>query len=152
MIERDRKPLSDAAVGEAIPRAKVWRMYDSKGLILEIHPNGGKYWRLKYRFAGREKRLSLGVFPDVKVSEARERRDEARELLVEGIDPSELRKAERVTQLEHRARQDAAIRFMIDNDGVLSLRLGARQLSLTAAETAELRAFLDATRAITPRA
>jgi hypothetical protein len=65
-------------------------------LILEIHPNGGKYWRLKYRFAGREKRLSLGVFPDVKVSQARERRDEARELLVEGIDPSELRKAERV--------------------------------------------------------
>lgn len=151
MTEKDRKPLSDAAVAAAIPRARMWRLYDSRGLILEIHPNGGKYWRLKYRFGGKEKRLSLGVFPDVKVSEARERRDEARKLLLTGIDPGELRKEERAAQLEQRLRQGAATRFTLDNDGALSLRLGTRRLSLTAAETAELRTFLDATRAVTPR-
>ncbi|MGF6730660.1 hypothetical protein OKW50_002741 [Paraburkholderia youngii] len=126
-------------------------MYDSMGLILEVHPTGAKYWRLKYRFGGKEKRLSLGVFPDVKAEEARERRDEARKLLVAGTDPGELRKEERAAQLEQQARQAAPMSFTLDNDGALSLRLGTRRLSLTAVETAELRTFLDATRAVTPR-
>ncbi|WP_062125572.1 integrase arm-type DNA-binding domain-containing protein [Paraburkholderia monticola] len=151
MMETARKPLSDLVIAAAMSRTKIWRMYDSKGLILEIHPSGGKYWRFKYRFGGKEKRLSLGVFPDVKVCEARERRDQARKLLAGGSDPGELRKEERAAQLEQRARQDAAMRFTLDNDGALSLRIGTRRLSLTAAETAELRTFLDATRAVTPR-
>ena len=151
MMDKDRKPLSDAEVAAAVPRARMWRLYDSKGLILEVHPNGGKYWRLKYRFGGKEKRLALGVFPGVAVSVARGRRDEMRKMLASGIDPGELRKEERAAQLEQRARQDAAVRFTLDNDGALSLCLGSRRLSLTPAETAELRTFLDATRAVTTR-
>src|SRR4029077_2869414 len=59
----------------------------------EISPTGGKWWRLKYRFDGREKRLSLGVYPDVSLKDARDRRDASRKLLADGIDPSENRKA-----------------------------------------------------------
>ncbi|MFM0141287.1 Arm DNA-binding domain-containing protein [Paraburkholderia sp. RL18-085-BIA-A] len=143
--------MTDAAIRAAGPRAKIWRLYDSRGLILEIHPSGGKYWRVKYRVGGREKRLALGVFPDVTVSEARKRRDEARKLLVAGIDPAELRKEERIAQRDEQDRREAAMRFTLDSDGALSLRLGKRCMNMTGAETAELRVFLDATRAVIPK-
>ena len=64
------------------------RLSDSQGLYLEVLPNGGKYWRLKYRFASKEKRLALGVFPSVTLAEARKKRDKARDELGRGIDPS----------------------------------------------------------------
>ena len=68
-------------------------MFDGGGLYLEISPSGGKWWRLKYRFAGKEKRISLGIYPEVSLKEARGRRDEQRRLLANDIDPSEYRKA-----------------------------------------------------------
>ncbi len=68
-------------------------MFDGGGLYLDLAPSGGKWWHLKYRFSGREKRLSLGVFPDVSLKGARERRDEARRLLADGVGPTEHRKA-----------------------------------------------------------
>ena len=71
-------------------------MFDGGGLYLEVSPAGGKWWRLKYRFAGKEKRISLGVFPDVSLKDARDRKDEARRLLANDIDPSEHRKAQQV--------------------------------------------------------
>ncbi|MGF6664061.1 hypothetical protein QF000_005729 [Paraburkholderia atlantica] len=151
MAKTERTPLSDAAVRAAVPLEKIWKLYDSLGLLVEIHPSGGKYWRLKYRFAGREKRLALGVFPDVTVRDARKLRDEARQLLAAGIDPGEVRKEERIAQREEEDRREAAMRFMLDSDGALSFRLGKRCLNLTAAETAELRVFLDATRAVIPK-
>jgi len=70
------------------------KLYDGGGLYLELHPNGRKYWRLKYRHGGKEKRLSLGVFPEVTLAEAREQRDNARRQLRDGIDPS----AERIAR------------------------------------------------------
>ncbi|WP_429504908.1 Arm DNA-binding domain-containing protein [Paraburkholderia youngii] len=77
MAKTERTPLSDAAVRAAVPLEKIRKLYDSLGLLVEIHPSGGKYWRLNYRFAAREKRLALGVFPDVTVRDARKLRDEA---------------------------------------------------------------------------
>ncbi|QCP47857.1 DUF4102 domain-containing protein [Trinickia violacea] len=151
MAKAARTPLTDAAIRAAEPHVKIWRLYDSLGLILEVHPSGGKYWRLKYRVAGREKRVSLGVFPDVNVNEARRRRNEAREMLAAGIDPSEMRRKERAGQGAGQERREVVMRFALDNDGALSLRLGKRCMNLTGAETAELRAFLDATRAVIPR-
>jgi integrase len=68
-------------------------MGDTGGLYLEVAPSGGKWWRLKYRFGSKEKRLSLGVYPDVSLKDARERRDEARKFLAKGIDPALQRKA-----------------------------------------------------------
>ena len=112
---------------------------------------GGKWWRFRYRFDGKEKLLSLGIYPDVSLKEARARRDTFPALLVDGIDPSEHAKVKKAAQCGEEVRQIAATRFMLDNDGALSFRLGNRRLTLTPAETAELRTFLDATRAITPK-
>ena len=151
MPKANRILLTDAVIRAAVPRAKVWRLYDSLGLIVDVHPSGGKYWRIKYRVDGREKRLALGVFPDVNVSEARKRRDEVRKMLAAGIDPAVLRKEERLAQRDKQDRREAAIRFTLDSNGALSLRLGKRQMNLTGTETAELRVFLDATRAVIPR-
>src|SRR5277367_4721956 len=90
--------LTDTAIRNAKPGKKAVRLFDERGLYLEISPAGGKWWRLKYRFAGKEKRVSLGVYPDVTLKEARERRDSARKLLSQGVDPSENRKAIRSAQ------------------------------------------------------
>ncbi|ALX10200.1 hypothetical protein P350_00870 [Burkholderia cepacia JBK9] len=151
MAKTDRTPLSDEVIRAAVARLKIWRLYDSRGLFVEIHPSGGKYWRLKYRFGGKEKRLALGVFPGVTASDARRLRDEARQLLAAGADPSEARKEERIAQRTERDRLAAKVRFMLDSDGALLLRLGKRCVDLTPPETAELRAFLDATRGVIPR-
>lgn len=74
-------PLTDATIRTAKPSTKPVRMFDGGGLYLEISPAGGKLWRLKYRYAGKERRLALGVYPDVSLKDARAKRDEARKLL-----------------------------------------------------------------------
>ncbi|MDA1305579.1 MAG: integrase arm-type DNA-binding domain-containing protein [Nitrospirae bacterium] len=96
-------PLTDTAIRNAKPAPKSKKLFDSGGLYLEVAPNGGKWWRLKYRFGSKEKRLSLGVYPDVSLKNARERRDEARKLLANGIDPSENRKAKKAASVERGA-------------------------------------------------
>src|SRR5271170_540116 len=88
-------PLSDTAVRNAKPRNKAVRLFDERGLYVEISPTGGKWWRFKFRFNGKEKRLSLGTYPSVGLKDARDRRDAARRLLAGGIDPSENRKAQK---------------------------------------------------------
>lgn len=85
--------LTVTAIKNVKPSKKAKRLFDGGGLYLEVSPNGGKWWRLKYRFAGKEKRISLGVFPAISLKEARDRKDEARRLLANDIDPSEHRKA-----------------------------------------------------------
>ena len=91
-------PLNDVAVRNAKPAEKTRRLYDKKGLYLEISPAGGKWWRLKYRFGGKEKRLSLGVYPEISLKDARDRRDEARKLLANAVDPIEHRRAEKAAK------------------------------------------------------
>jgi hypothetical protein len=98
-------PLTDAAFRAAKPGAKPVRLFDGGGLYLEIAPGGDRWWRLKYRFGGMEKRLSLGAYPAVPlagrkdkqtgqwIDGARDRRDRARLLLAKDIDPSDRRKA-----------------------------------------------------------
>lgn len=88
-------PLTVAAIKNAKPGSKSRKMFDGLGLYLEVSPKGGKWWRLKYRYAGKEKRLSLGVYPEVSLGEARDRRDMARRLLAKEIDPSEYRQSNR---------------------------------------------------------
>jgi integrase len=92
--------LTDTRIRNAKPGEKHTRLFDERGLYLEISPSGGKWWRFKYRFGGKEKRVSLGVYPDVTLKEARDRRDAARKLLSNGVDPSENRKALRSAQSE----------------------------------------------------
>ena len=91
-------PLTDTAIRNAKAAEKTRKMFDGGGLYLEVTPNGGKWWRLKYRFGGKEKRLSVGVYPGVSLKDARDRRDEARKLLANEIDPSEYRKAHKAAR------------------------------------------------------
>jgi len=88
--------LTNTAIRNANSSKKTRKLYDERGLYLEISPNGGKWWRFKYRYIGKEKRLSLGVYPDVTLKMARERREESRKLLADSIDPSENRKAQKL--------------------------------------------------------
>ncbi len=96
-------PLSDTAIRNAKPAEKARKLFDGGGLYLEVAPSGGKWWRLKYRFGGKEKRLSLGVYPDVSLKDARDRRDKARKLLANEVDPSENRKARKAAKVERAA-------------------------------------------------
>jgi Arm DNA-binding domain len=78
------KCLSDTAVRNAKPKTKPYKISDGDGLFLHVMPSGSKYWRLKYFFAGKEKLLALGVYPDITLADARTRRAEARKLLAAG--------------------------------------------------------------------
>ena len=95
--------LTDITAKNAKPQVKTVKRFDERGLYLEVTPNGGKWWRLKYRFDGKEKRLSLGVCPDVKLKDARDRRDAARKLLSNGIDPSVNRKLQKSAHADRTA-------------------------------------------------
>lgn len=96
-------PLTDTQIRKAKPGEKTYKLSDGRGLYLEVTPAGGRWWRFKYRFDGKEKRLSLGVYPDIDLKTARERRDEARKLVAHRVDPSEKRKAEKATRQEEAA-------------------------------------------------
>src|ERR1700733_8515806 len=85
-------PLSDAKIRNASPKDKPYKLADSEGMYLFVSPAGSKCWRLKYRFAGKEKDLSLGVYPEISLNEARELRIKARKTLAGGNDPAELKR------------------------------------------------------------
>lgn len=86
--------LTDSKIRSARPSGKAKKLFDGGGLFLFMTPVGGKLWRLKYRFQGKEKLLSFGAYPHVSLKDARTKRDEAKTLLARGIDPGEKKKAE----------------------------------------------------------
>lgn len=91
-------PLTDKEIKATQSTEKNYRLYDEKGLYLEVHRNGSKYWRLKYRYLDKEKLLALGVYPEVTLKEARAAREEARKQVANGIDPSAQKQAKKATQ------------------------------------------------------
>lgn len=95
--------LTDTAIKNAKPEAKQRKLYDERGLFLLISPKGGKWWRFKYLFDGKEKLLSLGTYPDVSLKDARDRRDEARKQVASCIDPGEHRKAKKTAKIANQA-------------------------------------------------
>jgi integrase len=90
-------PLSAAKVDKAKPQEKEVKMYDGGGLFLLITPSGGKLWYLKYRFGGKEKKLAFGAYPILSLDAARQRREETKKLLANGVDPGEMKKVLRST-------------------------------------------------------
>lgn len=91
--------LTNSTLKNAQPRAKAFRLSDGDGLYLLIHPNGSKYWQIRYRFAGKERPpLSLGKYPELTLAKAREKRSEVRKLLSNGIDPHSQRKQEKLAE------------------------------------------------------
>jgi hypothetical protein len=87
--------LTSTKIRAAKPREKAYKLSDSGGLYLLVNPNKSLWWRLKYRFEGREKLLSLGVYPHVSLQQARSQRDEAKKAIANGVDPSAKRQAEK---------------------------------------------------------
>ncbi len=108
--------LTDTVVRAAKAREKDWKLADEKGLYLAITPGGSKLWRLKFRHHGKEKKLSLGAYPDVSLKEARRLRDEARATLAGGVDPSlERRKAKAMARLSAATKFADVAREYIDS-------------------------------------
>ena len=95
--------LTDVAIRKAKANGKTQRLFDAGGLYLEISPAGGKWWRFKFRHGGKEKRLSLGTYPEVSLVEARDRRAEHKKLLSSGVDPGQHRKASTAAGVERAA-------------------------------------------------
>lgn len=95
--------LTDTAIRSAKPAEKPVKMADGGGLYLLLNTNGSKWWRLDYRFSGKRKTLSMGVYPDVGLKDARVRRDAARKMLADGIDPGENRRAQKAATIERAA-------------------------------------------------
>ncbi|MHC1711011.1 MAG: tyrosine-type recombinase/integrase [Solidesulfovibrio sp.] len=99
-------PLTDVAIRNAKAADKPVKMFDGAGLFLQVTPTGGKLWRFKYLFDGKEKLLALGKWPDVGLKMARQRREEARTLVAQGVDPSEKRKQDK-SDAEAQVAEDA---------------------------------------------
>lgn len=93
-------PLSDMKVQKAKSKDKPVTLFDGGGLFLMITPTGGKLWRFKYRFDGKEKKLAFGSYPEISLLDARRRRDEARAQIAHGIDPGAVRKAQKQAKIE----------------------------------------------------
>lgn len=93
-------PLTDTACRTAKPKEKPYKLADGNGMFLLLNPNGSKWWRLKYRYEGREKLLSLGTYPEVGLRDAREKREDLRRLLAAGVDPGANRKATKAARAD----------------------------------------------------
>lgn len=96
-------PLTDTKLRTVKPQDKPYKITDEKSLYLLVDVCGGKWWRFDYRFGGKRKTLSMGVYPDVGLKEAREKRDEARKLVAAGVDPAETRKIQKAASAERAA-------------------------------------------------
>jgi integrase len=120
-------PLTDLRIRKTKPADKPFRLADGKGLYLEVMPNGSKYWRMKYRFDEKEKRAAFGVYPEVSLSDAREKCLAARRLLADGVDPSEQKKdLKRLRQVQVASSFEAVARewFLNRKDGWTEIYAG----------------------------
>jgi hypothetical protein len=101
--------LSLFAIQNAKPKEKVYRLTDGHGLSLQVEPSGSKLWRFRYRFGGKANMLTFGAFPTVSLSEARSKRDDARRLLAQGINPSQQRKEQKLSAAQAESNTFAVI-------------------------------------------
>ncbi|MBT4130653.1 MAG: tyrosine-type recombinase/integrase [Candidatus Marinimicrobia bacterium] len=113
--------LSNTKIKAEKPREKPFKLSDGGGLFLHVAPNGSKLWRMKYRFNDREKSYSIGVYPAVSLKEARKRRDKAREMVANGIDPSAMKQIERAARSEAGSFREVTLEWLEMNNSKWSL-------------------------------
>ena len=133
MFPQDR--LTPAHIDDALPRHKPYKLTDGAGLYIEVMPTGAKYWRLKYRLKGKERRLALGVYPAVSIESAREQRQIAKRALVAGLDPLDVRRS-------GQEPYPIAFRLTLDDAGGLTIDTATQQIRLTPEQTNAVRAVL----------
>jgi hypothetical protein len=92
--------LNEAKIRSARPQERAYKLFDERGLFMLVTPTGGRLWRFRYRLGGVEKLLTLGAYPEVTLKRAREKRDDARKLVADGVDPSAKRQAEMALQAD----------------------------------------------------
>lgn len=111
---RQLNKLTQKHIDNAKPTEKAYTLADGGGLLLQIKPSGGRWWRFRYRFAGKENMLSLGTYPDTSLAHAREARDKARKLLASdpATDPAEVRRAERLADANPETFKAVAVEFL----------------------------------------
>jgi len=141
--------LTDEMVQNATPRDKPYKMADSGGMYLYVMPTGSKYWRMDYRFERKQYTLAFGVYPDVSLSVARVRKDEAKAMLASGINPAVPKREARIEA----AQQKALVKFetkppsfrLSIADNALTIQAQSNKLTLSPEQTDAVRAFLVAT-------
>ncbi len=136
-------PLSDAEIEAARPGDKSFKLYDGYGLYLQIKPNGSKLWRYNYRFKGKQNQISLGKYPDVSLSNARQKRIESRRLLIEGIDPSAVNKEEREREWADKKSIVGKPSVRVVIDGTIEIWKGRSVLRVTFEEAQFINGLLN---------
>ena len=136
--------LESSDILDLQPASKPYKRFGELGLFLLVSPCGGKWWRFRYRFDGKCKTLSMGVFPDVSIEQARAQRDELRALIARGIDPGtirrELKARQRAEKLE--ARAPLTVRIAAASDGTVEVWKGQAVVRLTPHEACAARDLL----------
>lgn len=122
-------PLYDTTCKNAKPKDKPYKLADSDGLYLLVHPNGSKYFRLKYRFLNTEKTLALGIYPEISLVQAREDTKEARKLLRTGVDPTAQKKAVKQALMEQHNQTKAKKEALALTFEVIAREWGFRKVS-----------------------
>jgi integrase len=102
MPKQSENLLSDTTIRKAVPKARQFKLFDGKGLFVLVHPNGSKYFRMRYIYDGKEKALAIGVYPVITLAKAREQRLEAQRLIENGLDPGLVRKQQKIEERERR--------------------------------------------------
>lgn len=115
--------LTDKDVREAAPTDKRTKLFDSRGLFLLVDPSGGKWWRFRYRFGGKDKSIAMGVYPDVTLRRARVLREEARQLVANGIDPAAVRREQKAREKADRlaAVEAGSVKVSASVDGTVEI-------------------------------
>jgi hypothetical protein len=141
--------FTDAKILSLSPKEKPYKRFLGEGLYILVRPGGGKYWRLKYYFCGKERVYSMGVFPQVSVTDALKALQKARGLLRDGIDPTDAKRETNKANWEKPVSKNA-FRFELSLEGSLTLETDTRLLTLTPSQTKALRTFLLAESAEEP--
>jgi hypothetical protein len=134
--------LTDAQIRALKPKDKAYKRFLGNGLYVLVHPNGSKYWRVKYRFAGRERVYSIGVFEDVDVSAATEALEMIRSMAREGTDPAEVKR--QAAKATDKPVSNNVFCLALSLKGSLTIETDTKLVTLTPSQTKALRDFLVA--------
>ena len=137
--------LTEKDIRETVPSHKRFKLFDSRGLFLLIDPAGGKWWRFRYRFGGKDKSMAMGIYPDVTLKQARVLREEARQLIENEIDPAAVRREQKAREKADRlaAEGSASVKVSVSVEGAVEVWKGSGVVRLTRHQASVVRDLLS---------